>query len=93
MFSQAFADYLADRFQAEHVEQSGNVLYLDYVRCAVGPKAGSSWYQISWMPAVNAPLDDQLKIGDTLVYIHKQTRNGLKKCCLHFSDGKVCVLR
>lgn len=92
IYSQAFVDHLADKQQREGAQHVGELLSLDYVRCASGPHAGSSWYQLTWIAAASVPLADRFKIGSTLVAIHKQTRNGLKRGGLHCVDGEVRVL-
>ncbi len=92
IYSQAFADYLDERQRREETAHVGELLALDYVRCASGPHAGESWYQISWIAATAVPLADRFKIGGALVHISKQTRNGLKRRALHWQDGQVRVL-
>ncbi len=94
IYSQAFADYLEEAQQnGTEQQQADELLSLDYVRCASGPHAGESWYQLSWTPSIAIPLEDRYKIGATTVHIHKQTRNGLKHHALHWEDGRVRVLR
>jgi len=78
VYSQAFADYLDHRQRVEAPLHPGELLSLDYIRCASGPQAGVSWYQISWIPAVSIPDADRYQFGSTLLHIHRQTRNGLK---------------
>ncbi len=92
IYSQAFAEHLADKHQREDGQHVGELLSLDYVRCASGPHAGASWYQLTWVAAASVPLAERFHIGGTLVHIHKQTRNGLKRRGLHCVDGQVRVL-
>lgn len=93
IYSQAFADHLEETQRRDADTRAGELLTLDYVRCASGPHAGASWYQFSWTPAAAVPLADRFKIGATLVCIRKQTRNGLKNRALHWSEGRVQVLQ
>jgi len=92
IYSQAFADYLDERQRIEGPQHVGELLSLDYIRCATGDQAGTDWYQLSWIAAVSIPLTDRFKIGATLVHIHKQTRNGLKNRALDFRNGQFHLL-
>lgn len=92
IYSQAFANFIAEKHKRENADHPGDILSLDYVRCASGPHAGASWFQLAWTAAASIPLADRFQIGGVLVHIHKQTRNGLKRRALHYADGQVRVL-
>jgi hypothetical protein len=93
IYSGAFADFLLRKHAAEEAAHPGEVLSLEYVRCAEGPSAGDSWWQIAWVPAFSAPSEHRFRIGATEVFIHRQTRRGLMNRLLHFADGQVVVKR
>jgi hypothetical protein len=91
--SRAFADFLRDKHESENDEHFGEILSLDYIRVSEGEQAGSSWWQLSWISEFRAPLAHRFDIGGTEVFIHRQTRNGLKNRLLHYADGRVQVKR
>jgi hypothetical protein len=88
IYTQAFADYLDARQRLEGDDHPDDVLSLDYIRCATGPQAGTSWCQLTWIPSVSIPLTDRFQFGSTLLHIHKQTRNGLKTRGLDYDAEK-----
>jgi hypothetical protein len=79
IYSQAFAEYLDERYHCESADHPGQLLSLDLVRCATGAKAGTTWYQITWLAAVSIPLADRYRIGRHLVYVHRQTLATLRR--------------
>ena len=91
IFTQQFADFLREKYHAEEDLHTGEVLSLEYVSCAEGEKAGMSWWKLAWISLFSAPAENHLKIGDTSVFIHRQSRRGLKNRLLHYEDGQVVV--
>lgn len=93
IYSQGFADYLSERHSSESPQHPDELLSLDFIHCASGQQAGNSWYQINWIPSLSIPLCDRFLIESTPLHIHPQTRRGLKKRALDFSNGQVRFLR
>lgn len=91
IYSADFAGFLRQKFQAEESAHPGELLSLEYVRCSDGARAGSAWWQVVWVPPFSAPSEHRFQIGETEVFIHRQSRRGLKNHLLHFSDGNVVV--
>ncbi len=91
IYSQTFADYLAARHGQEHAVRPGEVLHLDYVRCAQGELKGQSWWQLGWLDALRAPSEHRYQIGCVEVFIHRQAMTGLKNRLLHFDGARVVV--
>ena len=91
IYSTDFAEYLKRTHAAEYAAHPGELLSLDYIRFADGPKAGASWLQLTWVLPQAAPEENRHHIGETEVYIQKQTRRGLMNRLLHFADGHVVV--
>jgi hypothetical protein len=91
IYTTDFADFLKRLHATEHPAHPDELLSLDYIRLADGPKAGTSWLQITWVSPQAAPEDHRHLIGDTEVFIQKQSRRGLTNRLLHFADGKVVV--
>lgn len=91
-YSQAFADYLEQRHSQERIDHPGEVLHLDYVRCAQGDLAGQAWWQLAWISGWQAPAEHRHTLGDVEVYIHRQAVRGLKDRLLHF-DGRNVVVK
>ncbi len=91
IYSQAFADYLGARHSDEHIGHPGEVMHLDYVRCAQGELAGQAWWQLTWMSGWQAPKEHRHAIGEVEVYIHRQAMRGLKNRLLHFDGSHVVV--
>lgn len=91
IYSGAFASYLAERQKQEQKSHPGEILALDYVRCASGPGKGNEWWQIGWVGAQNAPETARQRIGEVDVFIHRQSIRGLKTRLLHFANGEVVV--
>lgn len=89
--SRAFADFLREKHAAEKDDHFGEILSLDYIRVFEGEQAGSSWWQLSWISEFRAPTQHRHDIGGTEVFIHRQTRNGLKNRLLHHANGQVVV--
>jgi hypothetical protein len=93
IYTAAFAEFLRRKHTAEAGAHPGEILSLEYVRCAEGPHAGSAWWQLVWIPPFQAPAEHQFQIGDIPVYIHRQSRRGLANRLLHFANGEVTVTR
>jgi hypothetical protein len=91
IYTTQFADYLREKYHAEEEKHPGELLSLEYVACVEGEKAGMSWLKLAWISLFAAPAENHLKIGDTAVFIHRQSRRGLKNRLLHYSDGEVVV--
>ena len=91
IYSTEFARFLRQKRDAEANAHRGEVLALDYVRCAEGPHAGTAWWQLGWVSAFIAPAEHRFRIGETDVFIHRQTRRGLMNRLLHFTEGGVVV--
>lgn len=89
--SQDFADFLGQKYETEKDDHFGEILGLDYVRMSEGAHAGSSWWQLGWISEFCAPLEHRFSIGGVDVFIHRQSRNGLKNRLLHYADGQVVV--
>ena len=89
--SQDFADYLRQKFDDEKVDHFGKILSLDYVRMSEGANAGNSWWQLSWISEFSAPVNQRHTVGGVEVFIHRQSRNGLKNRLLHYANGQVVV--
>lgn len=92
IYSQAFADYLGKRHQAEHIGHPGEVMHLDYVRCSQGDLAGQAWWQLTWISGWQAPTEHRHTIGEVEVCILRQALRGLKNHLLHF-DGRGVVVK
>ena len=93
IYSEAFADYLRERQQSEGAQHRGEILSIDYVRCASGPQAGSHWYQIAWITAIHAPHSERREIGGVWIHLNKQARRALAKCGLDHDGEEVRILR
>lgn len=93
IYSQAFADYLAERHERERVDHMGEVMHLDYVRCGHGELAGQSWWQLTWINGWQAPAEHRHTLGEVEVFIHRQALRGLKNRLLHFDGSGVVVKR
>lgn len=93
IYTKDFADYLRDKERAEAPRHPGELLALEYVRCAEGEIAGTSWWHLDWVSCMAAPPETQMHIDDTPVVIHRQSRRGLKNRLLHFANGSVIVRR
>ena len=91
IYTPAFAEYLQHVHAAEKPAHPDEILSLDYIRLADGPKAGASWLQITWVSPQAASEDHRHRIGETEVFIPKQSRKGLLNRLLHCVDGKVVV--
>lgn len=91
IYTRQFADFLREKYSAEEDRHPGELLSLEYVSCAEGEKAGTSWWKLAWISLFAAPAEQLLKIGSTSVFIHRQSQRGLKNRLLHFSDGEVIV--
>lgn len=91
IYSADFADYLKQKHESEERAHPGELLSLEYVRCSEGEHAGSAWWQVVWIATFSAPAEHRFKIGDTEVFIHRQTRRGLMNHMLHFTNGQVVV--
>ncbi len=88
-----FADYLRLLHAREIGRHRHEVLALDYIRCGSGPQKGTAWWQLAWIPEQNAPPIHRQRIGDTDVFIHRQSLRGLRGRCLHCEGEQVVVLR
>jgi hypothetical protein len=91
IYTKQFADFLHGKQQEEEDRHPGELLSLEYVRCAEGEKAGTSWLQLAWTSLFSVPEDQKFEIGQTPVFIHRQSRRGLKNRLLHFVNGEVQV--
>jgi hypothetical protein len=91
IYTRQFADFLRSKQQAEAERHPGELLSLEYTHCAEGEMAGSSWWNLEWISLFSVPADQKFEIGETPVFIHKQTRRGLKNRLLHFVNGQVLV--
>lgn len=91
IYSQAFADFLESKHNIEHIGHPGDVLHLDYIRCAQGELSGQEWCQLTWISGWQAPTEHRHLIGDVEVFILRQTIRGLKNRMLHFDGEKVVV--
>ena len=91
IYSAEFAGFLQRKQAAEARAHPGEVLSLEYVRFLEGERAGTAWWQLVWVPANSAPAEHRFQIGGTEVFIHRQSRRGLKHHLLHFADGQVVV--
>jgi hypothetical protein len=91
--SRAFADFLREKHAAEKDGHFGKILSLEYVSVSEGERAGSAWWHLSWISEFSAPIQHRHDIGGTEVFIHRQTRNGLKDRLLHYANGQVVVKR
>jgi hypothetical protein len=88
IYTNAFADYLAQLSQGASQRQ---ILALDYLKASTGPKKGTAWWQIEWLPEHRAPAECRFKIGSVPVCLSKQSQRGLKHHCLDWRDGQVVV--
>lgn len=93
IYTREFAEFLGTKHAQEVTRHADEVLSMEYVRCVEGEKAGTAWWQLVWVPSVLAPKEHRYRIGETEVYIHRQTRRGLLNRLLHFADEQVQVKR
>ena len=93
IYSGEFARFLKGKHESEEGAHPGELLSLEYVRCKEGPQAGEAWWQMAWVPPFSAPADQRFRIGETEVFIQRQTRRGLMNRLLHFVSGQVVVKR
>ncbi len=91
IYTRQFSDFLREKQHAEESRHPGELLSLEYVSCAEGEKAGMSWWKLAWISLFSAPAEHHLKIGETAVFIHRQSQRGLKNRLLHYTDGEVVV--
>lgn len=91
IYSADFAGFLRRKYEAEKRTHRGELLSLEYLRCSEGERAGSAWWQVVWVPQLSAPAEHRFHIGETEVFIHRQSRRGLKNHLLHFTEGQVVV--
>ena len=91
IYTRQFSDFLREKQHAEESGHPGELLSLEYVSCAEGEKAGMSWWKLAWISFFSAPAEHHLKIGETAVFIHRQSQRGLKNRLLHYTDGEVVV--
>lgn len=92
-YSRQFADFLRQKREAEARAHPGELLSLEYVRCAEGELAGSAWWRLGWISMFRTPAEYCYRIGDTEVFIHRQVKHGLVNRLLHYADGQVVVKR
>lgn len=92
-YSRPFAEYLREKHENEAANHPGEVLWLDYVSCAEGDNAGSSWFRLAWVSLFSEMAGQTLEIGSIRLALHRQTRRGLKNRLLHYADGQVYVKR
>lgn len=91
IYTTQFADYLHTRYRAEESRHPGELLSLEFVHCAEGEKAGSSWLRLDWTTLISVPAVQKVEIGQTPVSIHRQSLRALKNRLLHCVDGEVLV--
>ncbi|HYF34760.1 MAG TPA: hypothetical protein VD994_05665 [Prosthecobacter sp.] len=91
IYSAEFAEFLRRKHGAEERAHPGEVLSLEYLRCREGPRAGTAWWQLVWVPLFSAPSEHRFQIGGTEVFIHRQSRRGLMNHLLHYAEGQVVV--
>lgn len=91
IYTSQFAEFLRAKQRAEQSEHPGELLSLEYVRCAEGEQAGTSWWKLAWISRLAVPHEQSFVIGDTSVFIHRQSRRGLKNRLLHYANGQVWV--
>ncbi len=91
IYTPQFADFLRMKHHAERSLHPGELLCLEYVRCAEGAQAGAAWWKLAWISSFAAPAEQQFMIGETGVCIHRQSRRGLKNRLLHYAEGQVMV--
>jgi hypothetical protein len=90
IYTNAFADYLANLGRGKTATRH-KVLAIDYVRASSGPKKGSEWWKLDWMPTQSMTDDCIFQIGGLPVGISRQTQRGLKNRCLDWRDGQVVI--
>jgi len=92
IYTDAFSHFL----HRLHVEQApahhGQILTLEYVRCASGPQKGRAWWNIHWVPESAAPPHWCFTLGQVRVHLPRSAQLGLKERCLDYEDGRVVVL-
>ena len=73
--------------------QDGLLPAIDYVKCADGPRKGSSWWSLTWTSpkAVRASQLFKVGNGELQIYLSPQTQKALKHHYIDFRDGKVFV--
>jgi hypothetical protein len=91
IYTREFSDFLREKYHAEESEHPGELLSLEYVSCGDGEKAGMSWLKLAWVNLFAGPSEHHLEIGDTAVFVHRQSQRGLKNRLLHYTDGQVMV--
>jgi hypothetical protein len=91
LYTPQFADFLRTTQRAEQSGHPGELLSLEYVSCVEGAQAGTAWWKLAWISCLAAPSEHQCVIGETGVFIHRQSRRGLKNRLLHYSNGQVVV--
>lgn len=90
-YSRQFSDFLHAKQVTEAQAHPGELLFLEYVRCGEGEQAGSAWWQLGWVSRVSTPAEHCFRIGQTDVFIPRQTKRGLTNRLLHCLDGQVVV--
>ena len=88
IYTNAFADYLAT---VNADASPDTIIALEYVRFASGPKKGTAWWRMDWLPMINTDEAHRVTIGSVLVFISAQSLRGLKDRCLDWRDGQVVV--
>jgi len=91
IYTDAFSHFIQGVHEIEAPARRGFVLTLDYVRCATGPKRGSAWFQLRWIPERAAPSYRCFHLGGVLVHFPKATQLGLRERCLDLDAGRVVV--
>ena len=91
IYTPQFADFLRSTQNAEQSLHPGELLSLEYVRCAEGAQAGGAWWKLGWISCLAAPREQQLLIGEIGVFIHRQSHRSLKNRLLHYANGQVWV--
>jgi hypothetical protein len=88
IYTNEFADYLFNLSKTAVVAVQRKVMELEYLRTADGKEA---WWNISWVPESKATEDCRFVIGQTPVYLRRQSQKGLKNRCLDWRNGQVMV--
>jgi hypothetical protein len=88
IYTNAFADYLATVGEQASPD---TILALEYVRFASGPRKGTAWWRMDWLPTQSTDLQCHFTIGKISVFISAQSQRGLKERCLDWRDGQVVV--
>ena len=91
-----YTDDFLHHLQRVHEEQQddhyGQILTIDYIRCASGRQKGEAWWQLLWLPRETAPAYRCFRMGEILIHIPKSAQHGLRERCLDYRDDRVVVI-